>query len=201
MQELTGKRFGRWTVLKFSHRNKAWVTFWDCVCECGINRVVNGNNLRYGVTKSCGCYQREIAPILCLTHGKSKQTEHRIWASMLTRCRNSKSWAFKRYGGRGIKDCRKWKRFSGFYDDMGERPKGMFLDRINNNGNYCKKNCRWVNAKTQANNKSNSVRIRFLGITESPTWWAENLGLNYSTICHRAKKGLPAIQVLFGSFK
>ena len=86
-------------------------------------------------------------------HGMTDMSEHNTWRAMFQRCTNPKDKRFKNYGGRGITVCDRWKKFVNFYEDMGDRPKGLTIDRVNNNGNYEKSNCRWATLIEQANNK------------------------------------------------
>lgn len=153
--DIAGCRFGKWTVVAASHR-KHGKTFWTCRCDCGVVAVVNGRHLRGGESTQCrGCAHS--------THGAtrgSRRTEHAIWAGMIARCFNAKCRAYPRYGGRGITVCLAWKTsFSQFFADMGERPNGKTLDRIDNDGNYEPSNCRWATWKQQAANRRRPKRI------------------------------------------
>lgn len=148
--ELTGRRFGRWTVLPQRKRGPGFRKFWLCICACGTRRFVSGTTLRSGCSNSCGCLRDELAT----THGMTNSPTHRSWAAMLRRCSNRKVWNFKYYGGRGIRVCRRWRRsFAAFYADMGKRPRGKSIDRRNNDGNYTPKNCRWATRSEQRKNQ------------------------------------------------
>lgn len=116
-----------------------------CVCECGSIKDVKHIHLAGGKTRSCGCS--------VVTHGMTKSKEYRIWDSMIRRCRNPNHHAFPSYGGRGITVCDKWLTFKGFFEDMGTKPDGLSLDRIDNSLGYSKENCRWGSIDEQARNR------------------------------------------------
>jgi len=150
-----GQTFGRLTVLERTESNKHGLATWLCRCECGNKIIVPGANLRSGNTRSCGCWQREGTADRFLKHGHDrghKRTRtYTAWANMLRRC-NKNDLDYCYYGARGIKVCKRWKDFRNFLADMGECPVGLTLDRMDNDGNYKKPNCRWVSRKVQANN-------------------------------------------------
>ena len=152
-RDLTGCKFGRWTVLYWKE-TKYTEHIWICKCECGIEKEVIGGSLKSGKSKSCGCLSRDLT----IKHGMEGTAVYNTWASMLTRCRNKNNAFYKNYGGRGISVCDSWLQFENFYADMGDKPEGMSLDRINNDGNYCVENCKWSTPKEQANNRSNSKK-------------------------------------------
>lgn len=157
--DLTGKRFNRWTVLKYTHQNKHKKKCYDCLCECGKIGNVVGSNLVTGASKSCGCLSREKMVSSHTTHGKAYSREYKTWGGMMSRCNNPNVPHYERYGGRGIKVCKRWHKFVNFFADMGERPKGKTLDRIDNNKSYCKSNCRWATQSEQCHNRHYDRRI------------------------------------------
>jgi hypothetical protein len=150
---LTGKKFGRWNVLNDSGKRKSNQIMWTCVCECGTIKEVYGSHLKKGQSKSCGCLRKELQIERQTKHGKCFTLAYKSWASMKQRCLNTNAPKYPIYGGRGIMICERWMMFENFLADMGERPEGMTLDRIDNEGHYEPSNCRWADIETQNNNK------------------------------------------------
>ena len=143
IKELTGQRFGSLIVIVRSFPNTGTQANWKCVCDCGNEKVIIGKNLRNGLTKSCGCLSARLTGERSRTHGKSRTSTYNIWSVLHQRCNNPKCKEYPSYGQRGIKICKEWEdSFDNFLKDMGERPAGHSLDRINNNDGYYKENCR-----------------------------------------------------------
>lgn len=191
-RDLTGLRFGRYAVSGPAGRAAYGALRWNCQCDCGARREVDGQSLVSGRAQSCGCLKRERMT----SHGQSgganssPSPEYNIWTSMIARCSNPKSQSWLRYGGRGISVCERWRvSFDAFLKDMGERPSRLHsLDRINNDGNYSPDNCRWATKKEQARNRSRVHMLHFNGQSLSVAEWAEHIGIPYATLRQRLKK-------------
>lgn len=164
---------------------RAGQSYWLCNCDCGNACTVTAGNLRSKHTVSCGCYRKEHTTRKKTIHSMYGSPTYRSWSSMLTRCLNSKNKKFTDYGGRGITVCESWREFSGFISDMGKRPEGTSLGRIDNDGNYDPKNCRWEPAIMQARNKRNTRLFVVDGINATLVEHCNRLGLRHSTIRNR----------------
>lgn len=188
-RDLTGERFGRLLVEGTSGYNKHHQLYWKCECECGKYKEVLGSSLRNGMTQSCGCLQKEAASKINYKHGMAKTPIFNIWWSMMQRCYDKNSQAYNRYGGRGINVCNQWQQFEGFYADMGDKPKDMSLDRIDNNGDYSPENVKWATAKDQANNRKSNVVLEHNGKKQTMQQWSDELGLKVGTVWARLNRG------------
>ncbi len=183
-RDLTGDKFGRWTVIKWEYKKYA-EQFWLCKCECGVEKIVIGGTLKTGKSKSCGCYSADVTR----THGMEGTIIYNTWAQMLARCRNVKHKEYKNYGMRGISVCDSWLNFKNFYADMGDKPDGMSLDRINNDGNYEQSNCKWSTQKEQIRNRRVSPIYEFNGEKKPLSEWCEIYNLPWRRIYERMRKG------------
>lgn len=164
MDDISGQKFGRLTVLRFDGIRPGRRYHWWCQCECGTEKSVMRQNLTRGKIRSCGCLRNEASARTMranadkfigsrLRHGMTNSPTFASWNSMMQRCTNPRRDNYKFYGGRGIRVCKRWLTFENFLADMGVRPVGTTLDRINNNGNYTPTNCRWSTPKAQSNNR------------------------------------------------
>lgn len=197
MNSMIGKRFGRLVVLGASDKPR----FLSCLCDCGTKRDIRMDHLTSGATISCGCFRREHSreSMLKVTEIKHRMThtpEYRAWCNFKYRCRTSTSRNYSRYGGRGIRVCKRYQdSFMNFYNDLGPRPSSMHsIDRIDNNGNYscgicpeCKDNnwpanLRWATRSQQTQNSS--------VVSDSVAKQARQFGLSPDTVRGRMFRGL-----------
>jgi hypothetical protein len=186
IRDITGKVFGRYTVIGPSERRNN-ATYWKCRCRCGTEKYVPASNLQQGNTVSCGCYQRERN----IKHGMRHTKIYDIYCSMVQRCNNPGNKAYKNYGGRGIKIAPSWYKFERFHKDMGDRPPGRSLDRINNDGPYSRKNCRWATMEEQSRNRRDNIFLTYKGITRVLKDWAGIYGILPATLKRRLEAGIP----------
>lgn len=193
--DLTAKTFGRLTVTSRAENTSQGQARWNCVCECGAKITVPSVVLRDGRSRSCGCLKHDELKKRSTRHGHSagKQSPtYYSWAGMVGRCTNPSHTAFSNYGGRGVLVCDRWLDFNHFLADMGEKPAGMSIDRIDNLGNYAPGNCRWSTLTQQARNKRNSRKLTHDGLTLTVPEWAERLGLPAARIHDRLSRGYSA---------
>lgn len=186
--DLTGRKFGRLSVNYASHK-EGKVLYWSCTCECGNTTNVRSQLLREGKTKSCGCLQEELRKSvggITRTHGMKHTKTYVVWEGMKSRCYYTGDVSYKNYGGRGISVCDSWKNsFENFYRDMGERPDGMSLDRIDNSKGYYPDNCRWSSRTTQGRNKRNNIVISINGQRKVLSELSKDTGIKYGTLYKR----------------
>jgi hypothetical protein len=183
---LSGRTFARWTVVERAPNLGRHVR-WLCRCECGNTGMISSSNLVSGKSRSCGCLHSEIIT----THDMTNTPEHATWISMRSRCYTKSSGGYRYYGARGIKVCERWQSFENFLADMGNRPEGHSLDRIDPHGDYSPENCRWATDETQNNNQRSSRYLIFDGKTQTVAQWAREAGLSKSTLLGRLKWGWP----------
>jgi hypothetical protein len=159
-------------------------------CSCGAEFVGHISRIKSGHTKSCGCLQKKVVSKTMKKHGLSGSPEYYVWEQMKQRCYNPKHKHFDLWGGRGIRMCAEWfNSFEAFFQDMGSRPTSKHqLDRIDNNGNYEKGNCKWATKREQTNNMRSNVFIEYRGMEKTLTQWCEELGLNYQTMWNRIRE-------------
>lgn len=199
LKDQTGRRFGRLVAVSVVQvdESKENDHLWLFSCDCGNTKQARIKRVRSGKTASCGCLFKETMRDRNTKHGlSSASATYRTWKDMRQRCMNSKNSDWKNYGGRGVSVCKEWDDFAVFLADMGERPQGMTLDRIDVNLGYSKENCRWADAKTQANNKTSNHVITLLGRSQTLQAWAEETGIKRETIAARVRAGMPDEKIL-----
>lgn len=206
-KNLIGQKFGRLTVIDYAEDHVSssgyHTIMWKCRCECGAELTVRGKCLTQGVTKSCGCYQKEGVSQRASKHHGFGTRLYAVWNSMRQRCLNPHSQAYKNYGGRGITICSEWEDFAEFrtwalsngYDETALRGE-LTLDRIDVNQGYSPVNCRWVSTSVQAHNKRNTLLLTYQGVTKPLTEWAKEVGLHYTTLWKRYSVGMTPEQIL-----
>ena len=198
--DLSGRKIGRLHVDKRIGRGSHHETFYKCTCECGNIVYVNAASLRSGSTKSCGCLARELNKTRIhintnKKHGYAGTKLYKVWKNMRNRCHNPKYAYYHQYGGRGIKICDEWDNpdtgstnFIHWALESGYE-EGLTLDRIDNDGNYCPENCRWVSMKHQDNNRSSNHYVQIERWVFSLSIWADITGNDIKNIRNRIQRG------------
>ncbi len=182
--DLTSLKFGKLSVMVRLSNNQYGSSQWLCQCNCGKETVVLGCDLTGNKTKSCGC--------LRIQHGHNtalkKSKIYIVWGHIIQRCTNLNDKDYHNYGGRRIAVCHRWRKFKNFLIDMGEPPtKQHSIDRINNNGNYCKSNCRWATPKQQARNRKSNRKLSYHNKTQGIVEWRKETGIREYVIRQRLK--------------
>lgn len=185
-----GQVFGRLTVLSFIPTDGRHST-WLCKCECGNEKVVKVQSLVSGRTVSCGCYNKEVLHNQA-THGeagnKTRTGTYSSWANMMMRCEWGGHPSYEVYGAKGIRVFERWRQFENFKADMGERPIGMSIDRIDNAKGYEPGNCRWATRIEQALNTSRTIFVEFKGQRVPVFLLCGELGISKKAIRSRAHR-------------
>lgn len=188
-----GTQIGRLTILAIIERGKHSKV--AVKCECGKEKIVQLGNIRSGKTLSCGCIRRKQVAARNFVHGLAGTSEHNIWQSMRQRCENPNDARFEDYGGRGIAVCQRWQTFENFYADMGPRPQGRSIDRIDNDGNYEPGNCRWATGQQQAANRRPAKARRLSAacrrghLYQPGSFWVDYRGSRSCLRCVAARSG------------
>lgn len=184
--EMAGRVFGRLTVISEAGRDKRLTVLWKCICDCGNIKIIRGSDLRNRQTESCGCKRSEVTIKRNITHGKTGTLEHNIWRSMRTRCLCQNNPAYSSYGGRGITICERWMDFENFFEDMKECPKGLSIERIDNDKGYLPNNCKWGTRTEQNRNKrvNKESKTGVSGVTwsEQAQKYKANIGVDNELI-------------------
>lgn len=191
---LVGQKFNRWTVVsqgKSEKTRSGTRKFWLCRCDCGNTAEVGTHTLRTGASKSCGCYAKESLEKRKQSGVKKKfRAEYNIWNHMKRRCYTPTTKCYSRYGGRGITVCSRWlESFENFYADMGPKPKGMSIDRVDNDGPYSPENCRWATHPEQMRNTRQTRYFEWAGMRMCLQDWCDKVGMNAVTVHRRMQQG------------
>ena len=194
---MIGERFGRWVVVAFHGRHRG-TKYLHVVCDCGRQNVIQQKCLTRGESESCGCLAREIAAKQQTKHGHARRdphgrrwasSEYKTWDAMLRRCRDVERPEWQDYGGRGITVCERWQTFINFYADMGPKPPGLSIERIDNNGNYEPNNCKWATSLEQMRNRRCSIYLEVGGIRLPLMEWSKRTGIRYGVLISRVRHG------------
>ena len=197
---LVGQIFDRLTIINLSHTDKSGHKRWKCKCLCGNIVYVSTSALNSGHVKSCGCKNKEWLHRSKTSHGMTNSRFYKIWKGIVYRCTKPKCNTYKNYGNRGIKIDNKWLKFENFRDDMHESylehvnkfgEKQTSIDRIDNNGNYCKENCRWATWEKQGNNRKSNVIIEYNGEENTIRGWEKKLKMKKNTLNSRLEDNWP----------
>ena len=195
--DLTGRQFGRLVVLARAENGRTRHPRWLCRCSCGNEKPVLGDHLKAGKIVSCGCYAADVNRATKKTHGKTNTPTYITWQAMKARCFSPSRENYAHYGGAGISICERWMMFENFLADIGERPRGKTLDRIDPSGEYSPENCRWASQVEQCNNKRGSVRYEAFGRRQTIAEWSRESGLSRAVIRRRLDiHGMPMEQAL-----
>ncbi len=201
--DLTGKRFGRWTVLGEATTPRKGQTRWHCRCDCGKEKpdVLYGGLVR-GASQSCGCLRMEgLVKPDHLVHGH-RNPAYRVWQSMKTRCYNMMHPSYRNYGARGIAICPQWEDdFDQFLKDMGPRPKGLTIERIDNSGNYEPENCKWGTHMEQAGNTRRNIVTTWEGQECNLIDVARQQGVDYACLAYRFQNKGMSIEAAVADLK
>lgn len=184
---IVGNRYGRLiAIAKLAERMTNGDGAWLVKCDCGKEKKVAQYHLKTGHTQSCGCITLERIT----KHGHCESPTYKTWENMISRCTNPKATGWHLYGGRGISVSENWKDFNNFFKDMGERPAGTTLDRIDYNGNYEFANCRWATIIEQANNTRSNKFVNYRGQRLTLAQLSKLSGIGYKTLQQRLNKGM-----------
>lgn len=193
-EELTGKSFGHWTVLRCDIGSK-----WICRCKCGNICSVWSKYLKSGKSKQCKECRTKVLIASRISHGATGTRLYNIWNGMKQRCTNKNTKWYKNYGAKGIKVCDEWLVFENFYkwSMVNGYDKNRSIDRIDSSGNYEPSNCRWTDSVTQANNTSRNHFISYNGKTHTLAEWSKISGIPSDRIRQRLKKGWDIEKAIF----
>src|SRR5579862_88153 len=197
--DLTNRVFGRLTVIAYAGNDRHRNAVWKCICVCGTETTSPGKCLRTGQTNSCGCLSIERTKQFNTTHGatanRTIKPTYKVWIGMKQRCSSQEDSKFRTYAGRGIAVCERWNDFANFLADMGERPHGKTIERLNNYLGYSPDNCVWATPKEQSLNRRDTNRITICGKRKPMQTACQEYGIKYATVySRRVRHGVPLTQ-------
>lgn len=217
MEDITGKTFGRLTAVRLHHKKQRYNSkgqkagfryMWEFKCSCGNIVIAEKTDVKIGHTNSCGCYNKEVLRNTG-THHDSDSRLYNVWKGIKKRCYDEKSINYQWYGGEGIRVCdewlakdtgymsfKNWAYNNGYKEIIVNNRNILTLDRINNNGDYCPENCRWITQKQQRRNTSNNINITINNETKCLQDWADEYGVNRGTANDRYHKGWKFDEIL-----
>lgn len=191
---LTNHKYNMLTIIEFSHVTSHGA-YWKCKCDCGTIKIIHGSSVKAGMIKSCGCLQVKQSRELCVkrntTHNESnKNPLYAVWKTMRQRCNNPKNHDYRWYGAKGISICSEWNNYIAFYDWslLSGYQKGLTIDRIDFTKGYQSSNCRWIPIIQQQKTKSNCKILTYNNRTQTLPQWADEIGLQQSTLWSRIYK-------------
>ena len=194
-KDIAGYRCGRLVAIRPTTERQGKSVVWECLCDCGNTKYAAQGTLRRGTPKSCGCLPLPPPPRV-IKHGVVGHPLYKIWEGMMARCHNIKNKDYPYYGGRGIYVCQHWHDPANFVADVGPRPTGSSLDRIDNLLGYSPSNCRWATPMEQGANKRNNKLFTINGKTLHQREWCRRYGIPVSTFTNRLNKGLEPLAAL-----
>ncbi len=198
MKDLTGLRFGRLVAVNNIGKNKNGSYKWVFRCDCGNEKIINTSDIGTGRVNSCGCLKKELLRKTYTRHGegsreKGESKEFRIWSGMRARCFAKNNPGYKNYGGRGITICERWREYKNFLQDMGRCPKGLMIERKNNNDNYSPDNCIWASWDTQARNRRSTRLLTDGKVTLCLKDWAKLLDISEQKLRNKLTKNIKTL--------
>lgn len=180
-ENLIGMKFGRLTVVRFVDK-VGYGKRYELLCECGNLTTCYINNVKRGLTKSCGCLHSELFKSITTTHGKTHTRLYSIWTNMKTRCTNKNVADYKNYGGRGISVCSEWsedfEKFQSWAESNGYTDE-LTIERIDFNDGYNPNNCTWIEGRYQSRNRRGNLLVTFGKETKTMREWCITFGISY----------------------
>ena len=193
--DLVDQKFGRLLVETFVGKDRHNNSLFNCLCDCGNEKIVLGYQLNNNKTKSCGCLNKDIIT----SHGLSNTPLHKTWRQIRQRCYNPNNREYDKIGGMGIIMCDRWLKFENFLEDIGSRPTDKHvMVRINDDNDYELSNCRWITKKEQANNRKTNRYLTIDGETKTLSEWIKISGAIFTTVSGRLQRGWSEKEAVFG---